>query len=361
MTSETNPFIQPRLNSLRLNATMTIKNQREIPRPTPASRQPTTHHSSEYKPVKFLGKGAFGKVFVARAPDGELVAVKKVLQDPRYKNRELDTLRLLHHRNCITLKHAFKSRGQNPADVYLNLVTDYLPLTLHQFVFTFRQDRMYPPILFIKLFIFQLFAGLQYIHSIGITHRDLKPPNLIVDPETGELKICDFGSAKMLQPGDSSVSYIASRFYRAPELIYDCTTYTEAIDIWAAGCVFAEAIMAGTPLFPGNDSIGQLTEIAKVIGPPTEADLASFEHNLDVKVPDKASTTLEATLPVHTPLDVIDLLTKIFVYNPGNRPSAVECLQHKCFDDLFVAGICLPNRRPLPPLDRGPVSGGREN
>jgi glycogen synthase kinase 3 beta len=359
MTSETNPFIQPRLNSLRLNATMTIKNQREVPRPAPASRQPSTHHASEYKPVKFIGKGAFGKVFVARSPDGELVAVKKVLQDPRYQNRELDILRLLHHPNCVSLKHAFKSRGQHPSDVYLNLVMDYLPITLHQFVLTFRQDRMYPPILFIKLFIFQLFAGLQYIHTLGISHRDLKPPNLVVDPETGELKICDFGSAKILKPGDTSVSYIASRFYRAPELIYDCTSYTDAIDIWAAGCVFAEAIMAGTPLFPGNDSVGQLAEIAKVIGPPREADLASFQHNLDVKLPEKASTNLEAALPTHTPPDVIDLLKKIFVYNPRSRPSAMECLRHRCFDDLFVAGIVLPNRRQLPELDRNPP--GREN
>jgi glycogen synthase kinase 3 beta len=305
--------------------------------------------------VRFLGKGAFGKVFVARSPEGELVAVKKVLQDPRYKNRELDILRLIHHRNCVSLKHAFKSRGKTANDVYLNLVMDFLPMNLHAFVMTFRQDRMYPPILFIKLFIFQLFAGVQYLHSIGITHRDLKPPNLVVDPEVGELKICDFGSAKMLKPNETSVSYIASRFYRAPELVFDCSTYTESIDIWAAGCVFAEAIMAGTPLFPGADSVGQLTEIAKVIGAPTPADLASFPHTLEVALPERPSTSLEATLPGHTPPDVIDLLKKIFVYNPLRRPTALECMRHHCFDDLFVPGIMLPNRRPLPPLDRNPT------
>jgi glycogen synthase kinase 3 beta len=236
----------------------------------------------------------------------------------------------------------------------MNFVMDYLPMTLQEFVHGFRRQRLYPPILFVKLFVFQVFAGLHYVHSIGITHRDVKPPNILVDPESGELKICDFGSAKMLKPGEPSVSYIASRYYRAPELIYDCTTYNESIDIWAAGCVFAEAIMAGTPLFPGSDSVGQLTEIAKVIGPPREADLASFPHTLDLKLPASARTSLQATLPGHALLEVLDLLKKIFVYNPGERPTALECMQHNCFDDLFVPGMCLPNQQPLPPLDRNP-------
>jgi serine/threonine protein kinase len=347
MTSD-NPFLQPRFKPTRVNAALSLKR---------SSRQPPTHRLPDYKPLKFIGQGAFGVVFIAKSPDGSLVAIKKVLQDPRYKNRELDILRLLHHRNCVSLKHSYKSRGQNAAEVYLNLVMDYLPISLHSFVLQYRQERMYPPILFIKLLMFQLFSGLHYLHSGGIVHRDLKPQNVILDPDSGELKICDFGSAKILKPGDKSVSYIASRFYRAPELIYDCSEYTAAIDIWAAGCVFAEAISAGSPLFPGGSSLGQLTEIVNLIGPPKVEDLCSFQHGVEPEIPEAASSSLEETLPNHTPGDVIDLLKRIFVYRPDERPTALQCLRSPCFDDLFVSGIMLPNNNPLPLLDRDPPDG----
>jgi glycogen synthase kinase 3 beta len=305
--------------------------------------------------LKILGHGAFGVVFVAKSPDGETVAIKRVLQDPRYKNRELTILGRLNHPNCISLKHAFKTRGKKATDVYLNLVMDYLPITLHTFVLQYRQERMYPPLLFVKLFMFQVFSGLHYLHSSGITHRDLKPSNVICDPNSGTLKICDFGSAKVLKPGEKSVSYIASRFYRAPELIYDCEQYTSAIDIWAAGCVFAEALLAGMPLFPGSTSAEQLTQIVRIIGPPKPEALASFPHNATPDVPAEAETSLRAVLPAHAPQDTVELLERIFVYSPEERPSALECMKSSCFDDLFVPGITLPNRKRLPLLERDPV------
>jgi glycogen synthase kinase 3 beta len=303
-----------------------------------------------------IGKGAFGVVFVANGPDGELVAIKKVFQDPHYKNRELDIIRMLHHRNCVSLRHAFKSRGQSPNDVYLNIVMDYLPKTLHDFAISspYRDDRMDLLVLFVKLFMFQVFAALNYLHGLGIAHRDLKPPNIIIDPGTGDLKICDFGSAKILKAGEHSVSYIASRFYRAPELVLDCSDYTTAIDIWAAGCVFAEAVMGGTPLFPGPNSLAQINEIARILGPPTDNDLQSFQHTIQINFPSTASRRLEEIMPPHTPADVINLLKRIFVYNPANRPTAIECMQDRCFDNLFVPGIRLPNGNPLPPLTRIP-------
>lgn len=351
--SNPGPNHQPRFNSLRINGVRSIKNNKNV------SRQNSSHHLTvDYQPIRLLGQGAFGQVFSARGPDGTIVAVKKVLQDPRYKNRELDILRLMKHRNVVTLKHAYKSRGQKQTEVYLNIVMDFLPLTLSQFIISYRQQRMYPPVLFIKLFLFQLFSGLHYLHSLGISHRDIKPPNVLVDVETGELRICDLGSAKMIKPGDKSVSYIASRFYRAPELVMGCVEYTDAIDIWAAGCVFAEALMAGTPLFPGQTSMSQLNEIIRIIGPPSDSDLQSFQHE-DLDLPDmKAEYSLEQVLPDHTPKDVLDLLERIFVYNPKLRPTALECMKHPCFDDLFVPGITLPNKKALPPLDRNPTPDG---
>ena len=345
--------MQPRFSQLRFNAAISLRKPRVI------SQQVSNQNIQipEYSPIQIIGQGAFGVVYVAKSQEGELVAIKKVLQDPRFKNRELDTLKLLNNENCIRLKNVFKSRGQNANEVYLNIVMDYLPMNLHQFILSYRQKKMYPPVFFSKLFGFQIFAGLQYLHAQGITHRDIKPQNIIIDPENGLLKICDFGSAKMLLPGEKSVSYIASRFYRAPELVFDCTEYTNAIDIWAAGCIIAEYLMAGSPLFPGSSSLGQLSEIFRVLGTPTQSDLDSFPHTVDpYKIPPSRSPqmSLSQILPEYVSKDFVDLLQSIFVYNPSKRPSALECMQHKCFDELFVMGSKLPNGKPMPLLVRKP-------
>jgi serine/threonine protein kinase len=90
------------------------------------------------------------------------------------------------------------------------------------------------PILEVKLYIYQLFRSLAYIHSQGICHRDIKPQNLLLDPSTGVLKLCDFGSAKILVENEPNVSYICSRYYRAPELIFGATNYTTKIGMSSA-------------------------------------------------------------------------------------------------------------------------------
>ena len=134
------------------------------------------------------------------------------------------------------------------------------------------------PMILVKLYAYQCFRALAYIHALGICHRDIKPQNLLVHPDTHELKVCDFGSAKRLVKGEVNVSYICSRYYRAPELIFGATDYTQSIDVWSVGCVIAELLL-GQPLFPGDSGVDQLVEIIKVLGTPTRDQISAMNPN----------------------------------------------------------------------------------
>jgi glycogen synthase kinase 3 beta len=314
-------------------------------RPAPAAQNGTTE-------LRVIGQGAFGVVYCARTPEGDLVAVKKVLQDPHYKNRELEICEQIHSPYCVSLRSHFVTAGRKPNETYLNLIMDFVPMCLHEFNLGHRKERKYPPLLYVKLFAFQMFAGLHYLHSIGITHRDLKPQNILCDPQSGELKLCDFGSAKKIAPGEKSISYIASRYYRAPELILGCDDYGSSIDIWAGGCCVAEMLTAGLPFFQGNSSVGQLHAIVRILGRPKDEDLRSFPHSADIEVATSNVMTLADALPKHTPRDLLDLLKCIFVYRPARRPTALQCMKHRCFDEIFAPGLTMPDGRPFPSLDR---------
>lgn len=121
----------------------------------------------------------------------------------------------------------------------------------------------------VRKFMKQIFEGMKYVHSKNVTHRDLKPENILLT-EDGIIKICDFGSAKVLDDeGSLNTPYIVSRYYRAPELILACSDYTNKIDIWAIGCIFAE-LLTLRPLFPGKTEGSQLIEQVAILGLPTK-------------------------------------------------------------------------------------------
>lgn len=109
---------------------------------------------------------------------------------------------------------------------------EFVPETVYRASRYFNKMKSVMPILEVKLYIYQLFRSLAYIHSQGICHRDIKPQNLLLDPSTGVLKLCDFGSAKILVENEPNVSYICSRYYRAPELIFGATNYTTKIGMY---------------------------------------------------------------------------------------------------------------------------------
>lgn len=309
-----------------------------------------------YHQQQIIGNGSFGLVFQARiVPSGEEVAIKRVLQDRRFKNRELEIMRNVRHVNIVSL-HAYFFSTENE-DVYLNLVLEYMPGTVDSESLWFTRARQSMPNIVVKLFTYQLFRSLCYIHSLGICHRDIKPSNLLCDPRTGILKLCDFGSAKVLVWGEPNVSYICSRYYRAPELIFGAVNYTTKIDVWSGVCVMAE-LMLGKPLFPGGNGIDQLVEIIKVLGTPTREQIKAMNphHSSEQRFPQIRPHPL-ARVFKRALADAIDLLKSMLEYSPEKRPTAIEVLTHPYFDELRNPDTTIPNwrspmesDRALPPL-----------
>jgi len=206
------------------------------------------------------------------------------------------------------------------------------------------------PTLLVKLYAYQTFRALAYIHALGICHRDIKPQNLLIDPSNHVLKLCDFGSAKRLIRGEVNVSYICSRYYRAPELIFGATDYTPAIDVWSTGCVVAELLL-GQPLFPGESGVDQLVEIIKVLGTPTRDQIHSMNPNYsEFKFPQIKAHPWNKVFRSRTPPDAIDFISKILVYNPDKRFKPLEALTHAFFDELRDKNTKLPNGGPLTDL-----------
>ncbi|EAL71207.1 glycogen synthase kinase 3 [Dictyostelium discoideum AX4] len=297
-----------------------------------------------------IGNGSFGVVTQAIVADTkEVVAIKKVLQDQRYKNRELQIMKMLNHINIVSLKNSFYTSDND--EVYLNLVLEYVPDTVYRVSRHYSMSKQPVPNIFVKLYIYQLCRSINYIHSLGICHRDIKPQNLLLDTSTSTLKLCDFGSAKILIKGETNVSYICSRHYRAPELIFGSTNYTTTIDVWSLGCVLAELLL-GQPLFPGENGIDQLVEIIKVLGTPTKEQIHAMNpYYTSFKFPEiKANPWPRVFKAKDVPAESIDLISKILLYDPSSRLKPVEICAHPFFDELRDPKTCLPDGKPLPPL-----------
>ncbi|KAI8341288.1 kinase-like domain-containing protein [Chlamydoabsidia padenii] len=304
----------------------------------------------DYVKQEKVGSGTFGTVYQAKLVQrNEVVAIKEVLQDNRYKNRELAILLTLDHPNVCVLRYYFyrhqseekvtkgpKKIGDKTSKMYLNLVMDYMPETLYSVCRKHVKSKQRQPMssLIIKLYMYQLFRALAYTHTLGICHRDIKPQNLLLDPRTGILKLCDFGSAKPLDPRESNVAYICSRYYRAPELIFGATTYTTAVDIWSAGCVMGE-LVSSRPLFPGTSSIDQLVEIIKVLGTPTKQQIAKMNPNYATqRLPQIEAKPLSKVFPPSTSHEALDLMARLLEYDPSKRITAIEAMVHPFFDEL---------------------------
>ncbi|KAK1976940.1 kinase-like domain-containing protein [Colletotrichum cereale] len=289
-----------------------------------------------YTVTKELGQGAYGIVCAAvNNQTQEGVAIKKVTNVFSKKilaKRALREIKLLQHfrghRNITCLYDMDIPRPDNFNETYL-----YEELMECDLAAIIRSGQPLTDAHF-QSFIYQILCGLKYIHSANVLHRDLKPGNLLVNADC-ELKICDFGLARgfSVDPEENAgymTEYVATRWYRAPEIMLSFQSYTKAIDVWSVGCILAE-LLGGRPFFKGRDYVDQLNQILHILGTPNEETLSrigspraqEYVRNL----PFMPKKTFPSLFPQANP-DALDLLDRMLAFDPSSRISVEQALEH---------------------------------
>lgn len=282
-----------------------------------------------YTMLSPVGSGAYGQV--CSALDNKTntkVAIKKLARPfqthihAKRTYREVRMLKHMDHENIIGLLDVFSpyENLEDFQDVYL--VTALMGADLNNIVKTQKLTDDH-----VQFLIYQVLRGLKYIHSAGIIHRDLKPSNIAVN-EDCELKILDFGLAR---PTESEMTgYVATRWYRAPEIMLNWMHYNQTVDIWSVGCIMAE-LLTGRTLFPGADHIDQLTKIMKLVGTPNTDlvdKLSSQEaRNYIRSLPHMKKKDFRQVFRGANAL-AVDLLERMLELDSEKRVRAVEALAH---------------------------------
>ena len=299
----------------------------------------------KYSVVKKLGHGAYGVVCSCRDNEkNTLVAMKKIqnafedLIDAKRIVREIRLLHFLNHPAIIKLVDVEKPKDlSNFNDIYF--ATEFMDTDLHRVIYSKQplSDSHY------QYFIYQLIAGVHYLHSANVIHRDLKPPNILVNKDC-QIKICDFGLGRGLpEEGEGGIDdsgnlteYVTTRWYRAPEVILCPSQYSKAMDIWSIGCIFAE-LMARCPIFRGENYLDQIKKITEILGSPNENDMSYISDPQAIKfindLPKNKAISFKQIFPNGNPL-AIDLLEKMLCFNPKNRIDIEQCLNHPYFKDV---------------------------
>jgi serine/threonine protein kinase len=313
----------------------------------------------QYRIVKHIGHGAYGVVCAGiNTLIDQNVAIKKITKafsnvvEAKRTLREVKILghfrRHFQHANVIALLDIMKPNSYEEFDdVYI--ITELMNTDLHQIITSSQQltdDHT-------QYFLYQILRGLKYLHSAHIIHRDLKPSNLLLNKNC-DLKICDFGLARYALPNGNQeahnhqgpsllTEYVATRWYRAPEIMLSWKEYTKAIDMWSVGCIFAE-ILGRRPLFPGRDYTGQLMCILNVLGKPCHEDteyIANEQAKAYIRsLPERAPIPFTQIFPNASPA-ACDLLSQMLTFAPHKRISVEMALAHP-----YLSRLHLPDDEP---------------
>lgn len=292
--------------------------------------------SDHYHILEVVGQGAYGVVCSAiHKPTQQKVAIKKI--EPFERSmlclrtlRELKLLKHFNHENIISVL-ALQQPPSYEAFNEIYLIQELMETDLHKVIRTQQLSDDH-----IQYFVYQTLRALKALHSANVLHRDLKPLNLLLNSNC-DLKICDFGLARSVASSEDNfgfmTEYVATRWYRAPEIMLTFQEYTTAIDVWSVGCILAE-MLSGRPLFPGRDYHNQLWLIMEVLGTPNAEDYYNIKLKrareyirllpFCKKVP---FSELFAQIPNVNPL-ALDLLEQLLAFNPAKRITVENALKH---------------------------------
>jgi len=296
-------------------------------------RQQRFEVGPRYTDLKFIGEGAYGMVVSSFDHNTQQrVAIKKItpFEHQCFCQRTLREIKILsrfRHENIINIQEVIRAPTiDQMKDIYI--VQCLMECDLYKLL---RHQRLTDE--HICYFLYQILRGLKYIHSANVLHRDLKPSNLLLNTNC-DLKICDFGLARIADPNkDHSgllTEYVATRWYRAPEIMLNARGYYKPIDIWSVGCILAEMI-GGRPIFPGKHYIEQINLILNVVGSPDEGDLTSIVNerarNYVSLLPVRKRTPWKQLFPNASDLS-LNMLDYLLTFNPNRRVTVEEALKH---------------------------------
>ncbi|GCC23971.1 hypothetical protein chiPu_0002369 [Chiloscyllium punctatum] len=284
-----------------------------------------------YENLGLVGEGTYGSVMKCRHREtGQIVAIKRFQErddDKLVKKiavREIRFLKQFRHENLVNLIEVFKQKKR------LFLVFEFVDHTvlddLERFPNGLESKKL-------RKCLIQVLRATEYLHKNNIIHRDIKPENVLVSG-SGVVKLCDFGFARSLAaPGEPYTEYVATRWYRAPELVVGDTKYGKPVDIWAFGCLSIE-MATGNPYLPGNSDLDQIHKIVTQVGNLTPRLKSLFSKNPtfagvclpDVQRPESPEKRLFRCNPSLTVL-----VKKCLQMDPDKRSSCTELLKAEYF------------------------------
>ncbi|KAJ6916430.1 hypothetical protein NC652_018972 [Populus alba x Populus x berolinensis] len=213
----------------------------------------------DYEVVKKVGRGKYSEVFEGvHCTDNEkcIIKILKPVKKKKIK-REIKILQnLCGGPNIVKLLDIVRDQQSKTP----SLIFEYVNNTDFKVLYPTLSD------FDIRYYIYELLKALDYCHSQGIMHRDVKPHNVMIDHEQRKLRLIDWGLAEFYHPGKEYNVRVASRYFKGPELLVDLQDYDYSLDLWSLGCMFAGMIFRKEPFFYGHDNYDQLVKIAKVLG-----------------------------------------------------------------------------------------------
>lgn len=292
-----------------------------------------TSTPDRYSRIEKVGEGSYGIVYKCHDNfTGRTVAMKRIpliVNDggvPSTAVREVSLLRELNHPYVVRLLDVVLHEAK------LLLIFEYMEQDL-QGMLKQRNTAFVGGKL--RRIMFQLLLGLHECHSRRFVHRDIKPSNILIDRKESVVKLADFGLGRAFRvPLQTYTTEVMTLWYRAPEVLLGDKQYLPAVDVWSMGCVFAE-LARRRSLFAGDTAINQLFSIFQLLGTPTEATwrgVTSLPHH-NVNFPRWTAKPLRTAVPALDD-DGVDLLRRMLCYNPRERITAYEALQHSYFDEV---------------------------